>query len=324
LQYFPFLRDKGYLPDVIAIPKNFWERLTLFGTMKNYNIVFLQKKTLGAIEGYMLRRNSKILVYDFDDAVMFRDSTKGEHLSTKRKHNFERTVKWADVVIAGNEYLKSFALKENPKTFLIPTSVDMERYTQRQTAAEPRSLVLGWIGSSATLFYLERMKAVLDTIYDRFPHVSLKIVGDSLKIVGDRFFSCERMPVIEKEWNFEEEIEDLHSFDIGLMPLTDDPWSKGKCGFKLLQYMAVGIPSVCSPVGVNREVVTDGVNGFWAENDHEWIERLSTLIQDHRLRIQMGSKARGAVIENYSTETNKEKLLEALNSHQLSVASPVS
>jgi len=308
LQYLPYLREKGHIPDIVIITKNYWERLTIFGKMKNYDVVFLQKKPLGAIECNVLRRHAKTLVYDFDDAVMFRDSQRGDHRSLRRRRNFVRTVKSSDVVIAGNEYLRSFALKENPNTFLIPTSVDMERYTERPTASESKSLILGWIGSSKTLMYLENMKSVWDTIYDRFPHVKLKIVGD-------RFFHCERMPVIKKPWIYEEEIDDLHSFDIGLMPLTDDPWSRGKCGFKLLQYMAVGVPAVCSPVGVNREIVSDGLNGFWARNEQEWIEKLGTLIRDRRLRLQMGKKTRETVIKNYSTEVNQQKLLEVLNSH---------
>jgi glycosyltransferase involved in cell wall biosynthesis len=308
LQYLPYLREKGHIPDSILIAKKYWERLAIFGKMKNYDVVFLQKKPLGAIECNVLRRHAKTLVYDFDDAVMFRDSQRGEHLSGRRRRNFVRTVKSADVVIAGNEYLRSFALKENPNTSLIPTSVDMERYTERPTASESKSLLLGWIGSSKTLMYLENMKSIWDTIYDRFPHVKLKIVGD-------RFFHCERMPVIKKPWKYEEEIDDLHSFDIGLMPLTDDPWSRGKCGFKLLQYMAVGVPAVCSPVGVNREIVSDGLNGFWARNEQEWIDKLSTLIRDRQLRLHMGKKTRETVIKNYSTEINKHKLLEVLHFH---------
>lgn len=316
LQYFPLLKEKGHIPEVILIPKNYWERLSLFGKMRNYDIVFLQKKSLGAIEGYLLRKNSKVLVYDFDDAVMFRDSAKVSSASAGRQKKFSRTVQYADTVIAGNEYLKSFAIKENPNTFLIPTSIHMERYPARPAPATQESLVLGWIGSSATLFYLERLRDVLDTIYGRFPHVCLKIVSNQFSNFG-------RIPVIKKRWDYEKEIDDLHTFDIGLMPLTDDSWSRGKCGFKLLQYMAVGIPAVCSPVGVNREIVADGVNGFWAENDHEWTERLSTLIQDQRLRVHMGRKARETVIKYYSTEASKEKLLEALNSHNLASSLPI-
>ena len=302
-QYIPFLKMEGYIPEVFTIPKNHLDCINLFRKMRNFDIVFLQKKLLNAFEGHLLRRNSQNLIYDFDDAVMFRDSTKKNQSSARRMNGFLRTIKNADMVIAGNDYLKNFALKENPKTFVIPTSIDMNRYTEKQSSIESNPVILGWIGSSATLFYLEKMKNVLDTIFDRFPSVRLKIVAD-------KFFDCARMPIIKKNWLYEEEISDLHTFDTGLMPLTDDPWSRGKCGFKLLQYMAVGIPAVCSPVGVNKEIVIDGINGFWADSEYEWIDRVGNLIQNHQLRTEFGIQARKTVIERYSIEVNSKKMID--------------
>lgn len=307
LQYIPILKEERYIPDIFVIPKNYWGRMNLFRNMKNFDIVFLQKKLLNIIDWHILRKNSKRLVYDFDDAVMFKNSDDKNQVSMKRMNNFVKMAKNVDIVIAGNEYLKDFAIKKNPKTFIIPTSIDTNRYTRRPSAIVSDSIVLGWIGSSATLFYLRRMKNVWDTIFDKFPFVKLKIVAD-------KFFDCDRMPVIKKQWRYEEEIADLHTFDIGLMPLTDDPWSRGKCGFKLLQYMAVGIPAVCSPVGVNREIVTDGINGFWANDEDEWVDKVGELIKNHQLRIEIGSRARKTVIERYSTEVSSKKILAIFNS----------
>lgn len=306
-QYIPFLKMEGYISEVFTIPKNHLDRINLFRKMRNFDIVFLQKKLLNIIEWHILRKNSKRLVYDFDDAVMFRDPNNKSQVSKKRMNDFLRTVKNTDIVIAGNKYLKNFAIKENPKTFVIPTSVDMNRYTEKQSSIESNPIILGWIGSNATLFYLERIKNVLDTIFDRFLSVRLKIVAD-------KFLDCARMPVIKKHWAYEEEISDLHTFDIGLMPLTDDPWSRGKCGFKLLQYMAVAVPAVCSPVGVNREIISDGINGFWAYSEDEWIDTVGKLMQNHQLRTEMGSRARKTVIERYSTEVNSKKILALFNS----------
>jgi glycosyltransferase involved in cell wall biosynthesis len=306
LQYLPFLEKEGCISEVYMIPKKYWERIKLFREMKNYDIVFLQKRLLNPVWGHILRKNSRRLIYDFDDAVMFRDSNKKNYSSGKRKNNFLRIVKNSDIIIAGNEYLKAFAVKENPNTFIIPTSIDMDRYIERPSVVSSESVVLGWIGSSSTLSYLEKMKNVWDALYDRFSNVRLKIVAD-------KFFDCDRIPVIKKQWRYEEEIDDLHSFDIGLMPLTDDPWSRGKCGFKLLQYMAVGIPAVCSPVGVNRTIVTDGVNGFWANDDAEWIEKIGALISNDKLRLQMGKIARETVLKRYSVDIAIKQLLKLLN-----------
>ena len=315
-QYLPYFEREGYAPQVRIIPKTTWGRLKLFREMKDVDIVFLQKKLINAFEWHMLRKNARRLFYDFDDAVMFNDP-QGKEQSSRRKMNaFLRTVKNADIVIAGNNYLKGLAAAKNPKTVVIPTSLDMNRYTEKLSGAVSDSITLGWIGSSATLFYLGKMKQVLDSIYDRFPYVRLKILADD-------FFDCDRMPVVKKKWSYEDEIGDLHTFDIGLMPLTDDPWSRGKCGLKLLQYMAVGIPSVCSPVGVNREIVTEGVNGFLAHDDAEWVEKINILITDPQVRLRMGKEARETVVRHYSTENSSKTMIALFNTvkRQASVCS---
>lgn len=306
LQYIPYLEREGYVSEVFIIPKNHMDRVSLFRIMRNFDIVFLHRKLLNPIWRLLLRKISRNLIYDFDDAVMFRDSAHKNPFSARRMDRFKRIIRDADIVIAGNEYLKNFAVKENPKTFVVPTSIDMNRYTVKPQAIESNPIILGWIGSSVTLFYLENIKNLLDKIFDRFPSVRLKIIAD-------KFFDCDRMPVIKKQWVYEEEISDLHSFDIGLMPLTHDPWSMGKCGFKLLQYMAVGIPAVCSPVGANKDIVTDGTNGFCADNELEWIEKVGELVRNHQLRIEMGIRARKTVIERYSTDVNGKKITDLFN-----------
>ena len=304
LNYISFLEKRGYVSEVFLIQKGLLNRLELFRKLTNFDIVFLHRKLFRFFDWFNLRRHSKRLLYDFDDALMFRDPNKKKQKSYLRESSFRRTVRESDIVIAGNDYLKGFAMRENSETFVLPTSVDLERYTEK-TAHQSDAIVLGWIGSGSTLVYLEKIKDILDAVFDRFPNVRLKIVSDT-------FIDCRKMPVIKKQWNADDEISDLHTFDVGLMPLTDDPWSRGKCGFKLLQYMAVGVPAVCAPVGVNREIVTDGVNGFWAEKENEWIERLSVLIRDSKLRLTMGKKARETVIKNYSTEQNCMKLADIL------------
>jgi len=305
LQFIPSFNNNGIETEVFVIPQSHWDRIKLFRKLKNFDIVFLQKKIFHLLEFTILRRQSRLLVYDFDDAVMYHDPKKKNKFSQIRQHNFRRTVKNADIVIAGNEYLKNLALRENPSTYSIPTSINMDRYTEKQQLKSSDALVIGWIGSKATLFYLEGLKHVWDRIGELFPHIKLKIVSDM-------FFDCGKIPVIKKSWNYDEEIEDLHTIDIGLMPLTDDPWSQGKCGFKLLQYMAVGIPAVCSPVGVNSQIVHDGINSFLARDSIEWIEKLSVLIENSHVRDRMGKRARETVIKYYSIELASRKLIELL------------
>jgi glycosyltransferase involved in cell wall biosynthesis len=250
-----------------------------------------------------------MLFYDFDDAVMFRDAVNKNQRSYRRGKNFVNTVRGADCIIAGNRYLQDFALKVNKNTHVIPTSLDMERYRERPSSVSSDRLTLGWIGSSVTLFYLECLKNVLERVCKIFPTARLKIVADN-------FFDLERVPVIKKRWRYEEEIDDIHSFDIGLMPLTDDPWSRGKCGLKLLQCMATGIPVVCSPVGVNREIVQDGLNGYWAGEEREWLEKIGNLIKNSEVRHEMGRRARETVMKKFSAEVNSRRLIDLLNNYQ--------
>lgn len=307
LQYIPFIEKEGHSVHSYLIPKKVHDRVKLFLKMKEYDIVFFQKKLLNLVGWHILRKSARKIVYDFDDAIMFRDSNRNSISSGKRERRFNRICGGSDAVIAGNEYLHSFALKVNRRSYVIPTSIDIERYTEKPVSTDSDSVTIGWIGSKANIIYLKQMSAVLDRLHDDFPHTRLKIVSNA-------FFDCSSMPVMKVPWTYEEEIKELHSFDIGLMPLADDQWARGKCGFKLLQCMAVGVPVVCSPVGTNKDIVADGENSFLAADENEWIEKLVSLTTDIKLRQQMGKSARSTVIEKYSTEVNSRKLIEIFNS----------
>jgi glycosyltransferase involved in cell wall biosynthesis len=133
-----------------------------------------------------------------------------------------------------------------------------------------------------------------------------------IKIVGDINISLENVKIVPEKWSYETEITQLQSFDIGIMPMTDDEWTKGKCGLKILQYMAVGLPCVCSPAGVNKEIVQDGVNGFLANSNEEWIEQLSLLIENPNLRKKLGIVGRKTVEERYSLKVNAPRLRQVI------------
>jgi glycosyltransferase involved in cell wall biosynthesis len=164
---------------------------------------------------------------------------------------------------------------------------------------------LGWIGTKGNLKYLKKLEPVFEIIRQRFPRVKLKIVSND-------FYDPLHLPVVKKVWKLEDENEDLISFDIGLMPLNDDLWSRGKCGLKIIQYLSVGVPVVCTPVGINSDIVKDGENGFWAMDHQEWVDRLSNLIQNPDLRLQMGSKGIETVEREYSLTVTSEKFFQVL------------
>ncbi len=299
LQYIPYLQEMGHDCTVLRIPPRFHTRFFAFRKMSNFALVVLQKKLLNPLEFWFLRRYSKSLIYDFDDAIMYRDSQHINPDSRQRLQRFNRTVHNADWVIAGNQYLREKV--PHGRVSIIPTPIDMQRYHAKIYRNEEKVVTLGWIGSKSTLAYLLDLKGVLEEIGRNFINVQLKIVCDT-------FFDCRHLHVIKKSWRYEEEIEDLHSFDIGLMPLSDDPWSRGKCAFKLLQYLAVGVPVVASPVGMNSEIVHNHRNGFLALNEHDWLEWLKLLIQDPDLRRRLGRKGRELVKTDYALHPHSHRM----------------
>jgi glycosyltransferase involved in cell wall biosynthesis len=181
----------------------------------------------------------------------------------------------------------------------------MDLYPQKKKIFNHPEIILGWIGTKGNLKYLKKLEPVFETIRQRFPQVRLKIVSND-------FYDSSSLPVVKKPWKLEDENADLVSFDIGLMPLNNDLWSQGKCGLKIVQYLSVGVPVVCTPVGINSDIIQNGENGFWATSDQEWIDRLSTLIQNPDLRYQMGLRGMRRVEREYSLAVTSEKFFRIL------------
>lgn len=306
LQYIPYLESKGVEAKVSLYPRTLKENFRFFNQLSQYDIVFLQRKRFSQPRLALLRRKAKRIVYDFDDSVMYRNSKAEDPLSSTRRRRFVQMIKNSDFVIAGNEFLKSQVLPLNQNVEVIPTAIIEERYQLKTYSAQPARVILGWIGDHGSMHYLEKMRPIFEKIGEKYPFVELKIVCDT-------FFDCDRMKVIKKNWSSEEEVTDLQGFDIGLMPLVDDPWSWGKCGLKIIQYQGVGVPVVCTPVGINKDLVEDGANGFWAKTPKEWEEKLSLLIENPQLREQMGREGRRRVLRDYTDQVCAPRLFSILN-----------
>lgn len=303
LQYLPYLKEHGIQPTVLPFPKGTFNKLRFFKKVGNYDILFIQRKRFQALWLKYIRKNAKKIVFDFDDSIMDRNSKARRPGSGTRARMFRNMINASDHVIAGNEYLKNNTIPFTNNITTIPSPIDMPLYSQKKYSNDKEVITLGWIGAQGSIHYLEKMKPVFEDLGKR--HGNLK-----LKIVCNTFFDCENMDVEKKSWSEAGEVEDLQSFDIGLMPLLDDPWSHGKCGLKILQCLAVGVPVVCSPYGINTEIVEDGVHGLWAKTSEEWIEKLETLINDFDLRKRMGTEGRKKVIEHYSLEANAPRMLK--------------
>ena len=301
LQFIPYLKSKGVETTVSLYPRTLKENFQFFNDLPQYDVLFLQRKRFNQPRLGLLRRRAKRIIYDFDDSVMYRNSKAKDPISSTRRRRFVQMIKNSDFVIAGNEFLRREVLPFNPNVEVIPTAIDQERYPLKTYPVQQERVTLGWIGDHGSIHYLEKMRPIFERIGERYPHVELKIVCDT-------FFDCDRMKVIKKNWSSEEEVTDLQGFDIGLMPLIDDPWSWGKCGLKIIQYQGVGVPVVCTPVGINQDLVEDGTNGFWAMTPEEWEGKLSLLIENSELRKQMGREGRRRVLENYTYQVCAPRL----------------
>jgi glycosyltransferase involved in cell wall biosynthesis len=296
LQYLPYLERNKVKRKVITYPQDMRGYVKLYREVKDYDVIFLQRKRINPPFLQVLRWRAKGIVYDFDDAVMYRNSTAPSPYSRTRHKRFARIIKAADYVIAGNNFLRDQAARYTEQVIVLPTAIDRERYLAKDYAKRKDKVTIGWIGDHGSIHYLAKMRPIFEKLGKKYPSLELKIICDT-------FFDCDIIPVIKKGWSQKEEVNDLRSLDIGVMPLSDDPWSRGKCGLKILQYYGVGVPTVCTPVGVNRDVVQDGVNGFWAITDEEWVEKVSILIEDTSLRKEMGLLGRELVRESYSIQS---------------------
>lgn len=280
--YLDILRTKGIDCEVAKLPPSSLARRKLFKQTAEFDGVFLHKKGLNFRDAIWLRRNGKKIIYDFDDAIMYNPKTPN-HNSQSHFRPFRRTVKLANMVIAGNSYLAKRAQRFNPSVRILPTGLDTKAYRVETKLKDDGKIRLVWIGSKSTLRYLVEIRPALEEIGSRFDNVVLRIICDD-------FFGLQNIPVEKRQWSKESEAIDLATSDIGLAPLPDNRFTRGKCGFKILQYSSAGLPVVASPVGVNSEYVLNNVTGFFATNIQEWIERITRLIEDPQLREKMGQK----------------------------------
>lgn len=245
------------------------------------------------------------LVYDFDDAIHLLHTSEANRAFgwLKFPGKTAQICHIAHAVTVGNEYLADFARRFNLDVTVVPSSVDTGVYTPGPERARGGQAVVGWMGSSTSQTYLEPFAPLLRRLVQR---------GLILRIISDRRPTDFDFPFEWKAWSAATEVEDLRGFDIGIMPLPDTEWARGKCAMKILQYMGVGVPSVGSDLGGNREVITDGVNGLLATGEDEWLEKILRLSQDQALAHRLGAAGRETVLARYSAEVCAQRFAEVL------------
>jgi glycosyltransferase involved in cell wall biosynthesis len=278
--YLDLLHRQGIDSRIATLPAGMWGRRTLLASAPGWDGILLHRKLLGVWDGHCLRRGGRKLIYDFDDAVMY-DNRRPARAAHLRLQRFRRSAAHACLVLAGNEYLAEHARRYNTQVQVVPTGLDVNAYRAGMQRRDDGLVRLVWIGSGSTLKYLREIRPALEEVGRRFPNVVLRLVCDEFVNFGP-------LPVEKRRWSKDTEAADLSTSDIGLAPLPDDRFARGKCGFKILQYQAAGLPVVASPVGVNAQYVRDGVTGFLAQNGAQWIDRLRTLIENPGLRVNLG------------------------------------
>ncbi|HET6244020.1 MAG: glycosyltransferase family 4 protein [Bacteroidetes bacterium] len=288
------------------------KRFLLLFKLHQYDLIFIHRETCfigpAIFEKWYAHLSDKKIIYDFDDSIWLHDvSDANEKLGwLKSPSKTAHIIKYSGHVIAGNNYLASYAKKFNDNVSVIPTTIDTS-YHHPFVHENKKGITIGWTGSETTVRHFELIIPILKRLKEKYDQkVNFLLISNKPSKTSD-------LEIEFIKWSKETEIENLSKIDIGIMPLPDDMWAKGKCGFKGLQYMALEIPAVMSPVGVNAEIIEDGVNGFIALDDVQWIEKLSKLIESEELRKEIGRKGRETVIEKYSVESQKERYLEVFN-----------
>jgi glycosyltransferase involved in cell wall biosynthesis len=310
----PFLDRAGHSLELRPWPKHWWSWLALPAALRHADAVIVQRRLLPSWQLSLVRRGARRLVFDFDDAVFLRDSyaRRGLH-SVRRLLRFQRTVAAADAVVAGNPFLQAQARRWTApdKVRVVPTCVDPARYS----LAEHRRKLTGgaqlvWIGSASTLRGLVAIQPLLEELGQRMH-------GLQLKLICDRFLDLSHVPVQRRIWSEGAEAEELAEADIGISYIPDDLWSLGKCGLKVLQYMAAGLPVVANPVGVQADIVLHGETGYLVETPEEWLEAVARLGDDPALRQRMGRAGRRLVECDYGVAVGGAAWVEILRGMEL-------
>jgi glycosyltransferase involved in cell wall biosynthesis len=330
MQYLPGLQANGVRVDVsplfqddyvralqhgernmTAIASAYWNRLLRLANSSRFDLIWVEKDALPWLpeELELALLGSKVpLVLDYDDAV-FHQYDEHRHGWVRwmlgRKH--PKLMRRAACVVAGNDYIANFARAAGARWVeVLPTVVDLARYHLRAPSGTPQSqpVNVGWIGQRATASFLQSLHGVFQTLQQQGV-ARFTAIGIDAAALG--------LPMDSVPWSEQTEAEDIARLDVGIMPLVDAPFERGKCGYKLIQYMACGLPVVASPVGVNRQLVEHGVNGYLASTQSDWEQALRILIADPALRFRMGMAGRTKVEGRYTLQALRPKLAEIIS-----------
>lgn len=317
-QWEPYLKEAGIEIDYYAfadekltktMPQNgqvtakinglvraFMRRLSHLSALSKYDVILVYRAA--AIVGpafleKLIKLSGRPIIYDFDDAIFLTHTSETNKLFgwAKFAGKTASICRLSNAVTVGNAWLADYAIQNNRNVTIIPSSVDTNIYVPQEKKSNEK-IVVGWTGSSTSQTHLEMFAPFLREIAQKHPI--------ELHVHSDRSPELPDIPFIWHQWKPETEVEIISNFDIGIMPMPEDEWSLGKCSMKALLYMSLGVPTICSDIGMNREVIKDGENGYLAKSKEEWHQAIEKLVNDAVLRKRMGAKARQSVLDNYS------------------------
>lgn len=292
---------------MMGVFKGFLRRIKTLFIVGQYDYVFILREAspIGPpiFEWFYARVFRKKMIYDFDDAIWIPQISASNSWvkSAKAFWKVKRNCQWAHKVSVGNSFLYSYAIQYNHNVLINPTCVDTVNKHNIIKEQHTDKIVIGWTGSFSTLHYLNEVIYVLEELekHHDFEFLVIADQNPNLPLKSFRF----------KEWSEQTEVEDLINCNIGIMPLYNNEFTKGKCGFKIIQFLSLGIPVVASPIGVNAQIVDENVNGFLCQSKHEWIQALEKLLSDAELRKTMGINGRKKIEDNYSEASNRANFL---------------
>lgn len=328
-QYIPFLESQGfviytlplldddYLRGIYAgktkylkVIKSYIVRLWHVLSKRDYDVLWVEKEFFPWLPESFVKRilsgRTRLLI-DYDDAVFHNyDRHRSWFVRTMLGCKVDQIMARADMVTAGNDYLAARARAAGcQRVEGLPTVIDLDRYVGADVLPANEAVTIGWIGSPSTAPYLHRLAPLAEKLRNKYQVRFVAIGANSEQVEGTPFQA--------QAWSESTEVEQLRGLDVGIMPLDDGPWECGKCGYKLIQYMACSIPVVASPVGVNQDIVEHGKNGFLASSEHEWEDSLTTLILDARLRQKLGQAGRKRVEQTYCLQVQGPRLASLLS-----------
>ncbi len=311
-----FLDKKGYeiifkyglfFAKLSAIIRGFISRFLLLFSLHQYDYIFLQREAtpIGPpiFEWLCSKLFKKKIIYDFDDAIWITLVSDQNSIATvfKNSDKVKKICKWAFKVSCGNQFLCDYALQYNSNVVYNPTCVDTVSKHNLLANHDVERITVVWTGSFSTMIYLEIILLALRMLQEKYDF--------DVKIISNQKPSFYLKNIKYVEWTEENEVAELATCQIGLMALADEEWSRGKCGFKLIQYLALEMPAVSSPVGVNNSIIEEGINGYFANSTLEWYLAIEKLILNKELRKKMGNAGRKKIIEQYSLLSNEANFI---------------